>query len=299
MTVTLTNLIDEILMNLAGYTYQQDRSTYLTAGITASSSQLPLASSENVGKGIVEIGDELLWVDNFNRLANTADIPPYGRGYLGTAAAVAAIYSKVTISPTFPRFAIKRAINDTIIAIGGQLPVIKKTTLVSNAVVNTYSLGVSTAKSILSLTYEEIGPSKEWRNIRTWRFDANANSAAFGGFQTVTIKDAIQPGRTIQVVYLSKPTQLNASTDVFETVTGYAESVKDVIIYGAIYRLLAFLDPAKAAMVSPQADETDSKRPFGSSGSTTKQIYALFQQRLNEEIKNQQFSNSVRTHYQG
>jgi hypothetical protein len=299
MTVTLTNLIDEILMNLAGYTYQQDRSTYLTAGITASTVQLPLASSENVGKGIVEIGDELLWVDNFNRLANTADIPPYGRGYLGTTAAVAAIYSKVTISPTFPRFAIKRAINDTIIAIGGQLPVIKKTTLVSNAVVNTYSLGVSTAKSILSLTYEEIGPSKEWRNIRTWRFDANANSAAFEGFQTVTIKDAIQPGRTIQVVYLGKPTQLNASTDVFETVTGYAESVKDVIIYGAIYRLLAFLDPAKAAMVSPQADETDSKRPFGSSGSTTKQIYALFQQRLNEEIKNQQFSNSVRTHYQG
>ena len=298
MTSTLANLIDEVLMSLAGYTYQQDRSTYLTAGITASSILLPLASSDNVGKGIVEIGDELLWVDSFDRLGNTADVPPYGRGYLGTTAAIAAIHSKVTISPTFPRFAIKRAINDTISAIGGQLSAVKKTTVTSNAVINTYSLGVSTAKSVLSLTYEEVGPSKEWRNIRNWRFDPNPNSAAFGGFQTVTINDSITSGRTVQVVYLGRPTQLDASTDVFETVTGYAESVKDVIIYGAVYRLLAFLDPAKAAMVSPQADETDSKRPFGSSGTTTKQIYSLFQQRLNEEIRNQQASNPIRVHYQ-
>jgi hypothetical protein len=50
-------------------------------------------------------------------------------------------------------------------------------------------------------------------------------------------------------------------------------------------------------MVSPQADETDSKRPYGSSQSLTKQVYALFNQRLNEEIKKQQDKYPIRVHY--
>jgi hypothetical protein len=63
------------------------------------------------------------------------------------------------------------------------------------------------------------------------------------------------------------------------------------------YRLLSNLDPARASMVSPQADEVDSKRPYGSSQSLTKQVYALFNQRLNEEIKNQQDKYPIRVHY--
>jgi len=61
--------------------------------------------------------------------------------------------------------------------------------------------------------------------------------------------------------------------------------------------LLTNLDPARAAMVSPQADETDNKRPYGSSQSLTRQIYALYTQRLTEEIKNQQTQYPIRIHY--
>ena len=50
-------------------------------------------------------------------------------------------------------------------------------------------------------------------------------------------------------------------------------------------------------MISPQADEVDAKRPYGSSQSITKQIYALFNQRLNEEIKKQQDKYPIRVHY--
>ena len=35
---TLTNMIDEVLVNLAGYTFQQDRSTYLTSAVTTTTS---------------------------------------------------------------------------------------------------------------------------------------------------------------------------------------------------------------------------------------------------------------------
>jgi hypothetical protein len=82
-----------------------------------------------------------------------------------------------------------------------------------------------------------------------------------------------------------------------QTQTGLPESCKDLIILGATYRLLSNLDPARASMVSPQADETDNKRPYGSSQSITRQIYALFNQRLNEEIKKQQDTYPIRIHY--
>ena len=127
MATTLNNMIDEVSMNLSGYTLTQDRSTYLKTAVTtttsssASPTSLSLGSTDNVGKGIVEIDEELLWIDTYDRVGNTATVAPYGRGYLGTTAATHSADAKVTISPTFPRFTIKRAINDTINALGSSI----------------------------------------------------------------------------------------------------------------------------------------------------------------------------------
>jgi hypothetical protein len=162
MTTTLENMIDEVLINLAGYTFQQDRSTYLKTPVTTTTSSsaspliLSLGSTESVGKGIVEIDEELMWIDSYDRISNTATVAPQ---------------------------------------------------------------------------------------------------------------------------------------------TGLPESTKDVAILGAAYRLLTYLDPARAAQVSPQADETDSKRPYGASQTATKQLYALYQQRLNEETKAQQQNYPPRVHF--
>ena len=142
-----------------------------------------------------------------------------------------------------------------------------------------------------------MGSSKEWIPIRSYRFDGNANSTAFTSGQTVSIYDYIPSGRTVQIVYATDPVAFTTNADVFTTQTGLPESCKDLVILGATYRLLSNLDPARASMVSPQADETDSKRPYGSSQSLTKQVYALFNQRLNEEIKNQQDKYPIRVHY--
>ncbi len=304
---TLTNMIDEVTMNLSGYTLQQDRATYITAAVTTTTSPssaptiLTLASADNLGKGVVEIDEELLWIDNFDRVGNTATIAPYGRGYLGTTAATHAADAKVTISPTFPRFAIKRAINDTISAIGSSIFAANTTTITSNAAVAAFRLPTTgttlNIRSILAVAYQALGASKEWIPIRTYRFDGNANSTAFTSGQTISIYDNIPSGRTIQVVYSTDPVPFTTNADVFTTQTGLPESCKDLIILGSTYRLLSNLDPARASMISPQADEVDAKRPYGSSQSITKQIYALFNQRLNEEIKNQQDRYPIRIHY--
>ena len=304
MTTTFSSMVDEVLINLSGYTYQQDRSTYLTAAVTTltspSSSPLILSvgSTDNVGKGIIEVDDELMWVDSFDRVANTATIAPYGRGYLGTTAATHAVDAKVTVSPIFPRYTVKKAINDTINAIGGSLMSIKQTTFTFNAAITTYEFENLNIENILTMMWQDIGPSKEWIRVRRWDFDPFADVAVWGsGSQTVTIGDYITPGRTVKVMYTTRPTTLTNASDVFNTVTGLPESSKDVVVLGAAYRLLAYLDPARASQISPQADEIDAKRAFGSANSAARQLYALYQQRLNEEVKAQQSQYPTRVHY--
>lgn len=301
---TLAQMIDEVLINLSGYTYQQDRSTYLKTAVSTLTSPstsptiLSLGDTSNVGKGVLEVDEELMWVDSFDRVGNTATVAPYGRGYLGTVAATHAADAKVTISPIFPRYVIKKAINDTIRAMGASLLAIKQTTFPFNAAVNTYEFENLAIENILTMSWQDTGPSKEWIRIKRWDFDPFADVDTWGsGSQTVTIYDYITPGRTVKVMYATPPTAMENSSDVFTTTTGFSESARDIVILGASYRLLAYLDPARAGQISPQADETDGKRPYGASASATKQLFALYSQRLNEEVATLQNQYPPRIHY--
>jgi hypothetical protein len=239
-----------------------------------------------------------MWIDSFDRVGNTATVSPYGRGYLGTGAALHAADTKVTISPIFPRYVIRKAINDTIRAMGASLLSVKQTTFPFDAAVNTYEFEDLNIENILTMAWQDTGPSKEWIRIRRWNFDPFADVTTWGAnSQTVSIYDFITPGRTVKVMYATPPTPMENITDVFTTTTGYPESARDIVILGASYRLLAYLDPARAGQISPQADETDGKRPYGASASATKQLFALYSQRLNEEVKTQQNQYPPRIHY--
>ena len=304
MSYTLEDMIDEVLINLGGYTLNQDRSTYITEAVTtltspsSSPTVIKLASSDNVGKGIIEIGTELLWVDSFDRVSNTATIAPYGRGYLGTTASTAAVDTKVTISPTFPKYVVQKAINDTIRAMGSSIYAVKQTTFIWNAAVNTYGFNNLNIENILRMMWQEVGPTQEWIGIRRWDFDPFAAVGTWGaGAQTVSIYDYITAGRTVKVMYATEPEALVNISDDFEATTGLPSSCRDVVIIGAAYRLISYLDPSRVSQTSPQADEIDSRRPFGASQNVTKQLYALYNQRLVEETARQQAQFPPRVHY--
>ena len=304
MTVTFAQMIDEVKINLSGYTFQQDRSTYLTTAVTTLTSPssaptvLSLGSTTDFGKGVVEIGDELLWIDSVDRVANTATVAPYGRGYLGTTAATAAVDTQVTVSPIFPRASIKKAINDTIAAVGASIYATKQTTFTYNAAITTYDFDSLDIENILSVSWQDIGPTKEWIRVKRWDFDPFADVTTWGASaQTITIGDVIIAGRTVKVMYATHPSVFTATNQDFSTQTGLSESVKDVVTLGAAYRLLQYLDPARAAQYSPQADEIDAKRPFGASNNAVRQLFALYTQRLNEERLKQQTQYPPRVHY--
>ena len=294
---TFNEMVDEVLLNLAGYTMRQDRLTYLTSAVTSTSGlSVGIASVDNVARGLVEIDEELLFVDSVNRPASSLVIAPFGRGYQGTTAATHAQNAKVTIAPTFPRVAVKRAINDTIKAVYPQLWGIGTTTFTYSPAKNTYALPVD-AEGIVAVSYQTIGSTQEWMPIRSWRHDPMANSGAFTSGNTISIYSGVEPGRTVQVTYSKEASPLVNNSDDFVTVSGLPLSTKDVIIYGAAYRLISFVDPSRLTFTSAEADEADRTKPIGSGSNAARFIFSLYQQRLQEEAGRLKGKYPVRLHY--
>jgi hypothetical protein len=296
---TLKDMVDEVRANLQGYTMRQDRITYLanTSGITTTSNLITIGSSSNLAKGVIEIDDELIWIDSFDKTASTLNvIPGFGRGFQGTNPAPHAQYAQVTLSPTFPRVTIKQAINDTINSVFPKLWAINSTTFAYNSSKITYALP-DDCQSVLSVSWQVIGPTQEWLPIRRWRVDGMANVSAFGTTSTISIYDNIQAGRTVQVWYTTEPNTLESNTEDFTDVTGLPDTCRDVITLGASYKLLSYLDAGRINLTSAEADAADSKIPPQAGTNSAKYILALYQQRLNEEAGKLQGKYPVKVHY--
>ena len=258
---TLNDMIEEVRQSLAGYTVKQERINFLNTAITTTSTTLELGLGTNLAKGVVEIDDELLYAISFNTQNNTVTLAPgFGRGYDGTDGAAHAQYAKVVFSPTFPRNAVKRAINDTIVAVFPRLFAVDSFTFPYNAATNTYALP-DDLDTILDISWQTLGSSKEWLPIKRWRANKNANVATFNSSKTVTIYDGVAPGRTVQVHHTLPPLKLTSGTDDFVQVTGLPESTRDVITWGAAYRLAAYQDAGRISSSSPEADLIDTKVP--------------------------------------
>jgi len=296
---TLNEMVDEVRANLQGYALRQDRITYVAnaAGLSTSSSSITVGSASNLAKGTIEIDDELIWIDSFTAASNTLNvIPGFGRGYQGTTAAPHAQYAQVTLSPTFPRNSIKKAINDTINSFYPKLWIATPFTFTFNASQTTYALP-DDAQDILFVSFQTTGSSKEWLPINRWRLDTMANVATFNSNNTINIYDNVQPGRTVQVFYTATPNNLDSNTDDFADVTGLPESSKDVVILGASYKLLSYLDAGRINLSSAEADLNDSKLPSSAGVAASRYIFALFQQRLNEEALKLADKYPIRIHY--
>jgi hypothetical protein len=296
---TLNEMVDEVRANLQGYALRQDRITYVAnaAGLTTTSTAITVGSSNNLAKGVIEIDDELIWIDSFTTASNVLNvIPGFGRGYQGTTAAPHAQYAQVTLSPTFPRNNIKKAINDTINSFYPKLWIAQPYTFTFNASQTTYALP-DDAEDILFISWQTTGSSQEWLPVNRWRLDTMANSATFNTQNTINIYENVQPGRTIQVWYTSTPNTLDSNTDDFADVTGLPDSCKDVVVLGASYKLLSYLDAGRINLSSAEADLNDSKLPSSAGVAASRYIFALYQQRLNEEALKLADKYPIRIHY--
>jgi len=299
MSYTFAQMVDEIRVNLSGYTLRQDRISNLAnvGGISATDLAIKIGSADNLAKGIIEIDDELIWINSFDTTNLQLNaISGFGRGYSGTTPAPHSQNAQVTMTPTFPRVNVKKAINDTINSLYPKLFAVNSTVFTFNAAQVAYPLPAD-ARDILYISWQTVGPSREWLPVNRWRMDRMANVTAFNTNKTVNIYDKIMPGRKVQVYYSTLPNDLTNNTDDFATVTGLPESSRDVITLGAAYRLLSYLDTGRINLSSAEADINDNKLPSTAGASASKYVFALYQQRLMEESTKLQDRFPIRVSY--
>ena len=289
------DIVDETALALTGYTSRQDQATYLLAAINSSATSIQVADGTVLTRGLIEIDDELIWVDSFNRTTNTATIAPYGRGFRNTEPSSHTAGSRVTISPSFPRSVIRKNINMAIDAIYPDLFGVYYTTFPFIAARTTYQLPQE-AIDILGLSWQTIGPSLEWLPIRHYRVDRMANPITWNSGKTISISDGIIPGRTVMATYTKKPSQLQFDSDDF-TVTGLPESAREVIELGAAFRTASYLDLGRIPAATAEADSMQQQDPIGSAANISRYFYQLYQQRLAVEVRRQQEMYPPRTHY--
>ena len=296
---TFSQMTSEVQSNLQGYSLRQDRITWVatSGGISATDLNIKIGSADNLAKGIVQIDNELIWVNSFDRQNLTLNVAPgFGRGYMGTTPSPHAENAQVILTPTFPITMIQQAINDTINSLYPKLFQVASTTFTYNAAQIAYPLP-DDARDVLYGSWQTPGPSREWLPINRWRIDRMANVPAFNTTKTVNLYEKIVPGRTVQIYYSTIPSNLTNYNDDFAAVTGLPESSRDVVTLGAAYRLLSYIDTGRINLSSAEADLADTKLPSTAGASASKYIFALYQQRLAEESTKLQDRFPIRLHY--
>jgi len=292
---TFGDMINEVKQSLNGYTLNQERISYLNIAIDNNDLILSLGDPSSLVKGIIEVEDELMYTTSFDKNAGTLSVAPgFGRGYQGTTPAAHSQYAQVIVNPMFPRQAIKRAINDTIITCG--LEVLGTYTFNYSPARNTYALP-DDVKIVLAVSYSTIGASKEWAPIRAWRHDKSANTDAFDSTQSISLYSGVEPGRTVQVTYLQEPVPMVSPANDFSAVTGMDESARDMIVWGACYRLASYIDAGRMNLTSAEADLANTKIPLTAGTAAARYFYANYQQRLAEEKAKLQKNKPIRVHY--
>ena len=291
-----SDLVDETLIALSGYTQRQDQSTFLTADMTDTQLTMTVSDAAVLSKGLVEVGDELMWVENFDRSTNVATIAPYGRGFRSTQKAPHSIGDRVTISPSFPKDVIRKQLNNAVSGVFRDLFGVFYTTFSFISSQNTYRLP-SEADEILQVTWQTTGPTQEWLPVRQYSINKNAFVGTFNTGKTISVYDGIVPGRTVHVVYSRQPQEMYLSSDDFEDVTYLPSYAKEPVVLGAAYRVAGYLDVSRLPGQTAEVDQIDQASPIGSGGTVTRALFQLYQQRLSVALRRQQEDFPIRVRY--
>lgn len=293
---SFSDLVDETLIALSGYTQRQDQSTYLTANMTDTQLTMTVSDAATLSKGLVEVGDELMWIESFDRSTNVATIAPYGRGFRSTQKAPHSIGDRVTISPSFPKDVIRKQINNAVTGVFPDLFGVFYTTFSFISSQNTYELP-SEADEVLAVHWQTTGPSQEWLPVRQYSMNKNAYVGTFNTGKSISIYDGIVPGRTVHVVYSRQPQEMYLSSDDFEDVTYLPAYAKEPVVLGAAYRVAGYLDVSRLPGQTAEVDQIDQSSPIGSGGTVTRALFQLYQQRLTVAKGRQQEDFPIRVRY--
>lgn len=296
----MSDLIEQVYLQLEGYT--QDQATFTTVtdsgGIDDDDTSVTTATA--VSPGLIEIGDELIYVGSVNSSTKVAS--GLIRGFRGTTAVAHAAGDTVIDSPKIPRIQIKRAINEAIMALGQRVGAIQTYTFTASSGAATYDVP-SDCVEVRNVAISVPGIENSWVPSRHWRFNRSAGSPSTSG-RTVTLGEWL-PGRSVRITYTSYATTLlnevvdDEVVDDDYTDSGLPEWTREIVALGACAKLVTFLDAGALIVRSGDQHTLNGQVPWGSSMSLSKYLNALWESRVDEAAKRQRQEWDTLTHWQG
>lgn len=276
---TFENMVEDTLSEVSSYVRNQESITVLTQPIDADDLTITVDDAAQLSRGLVEIGDELVFVKSVNKQTGTADILPGGRGWKGSTATSHGLNTIVRNNPLYPKLQVARALNDTIKAI--DLKAIDNFTFEFDGTKYAYVLPADFQDAV-GVSWHAPDTTGVWPLIKRFRIDRNyydEDTTTEG--QALVLLEYPMPGRNVRVQYVKFPTALSEGDEFADT--GLPSSAEDVIRLGAMWRLVSTVDPGKVVAMAPSADLVDQPVAAGDSTAVARYIYQLFSVRLAEE----------------
>ena len=278
-TDTFANLVEEILSNVQGYTASPDQVTSLSADITASDTSFVVDDGEGISPGLVEIGEELVWVRKFDETSSTAQTLPAGRGWRASGASAHAAGTTVTVSPAIPRSVVIREVNNLIRGLYPSIYAVGTTEFTYSSMIQEGWDIPAEAEVVLDVRYKDF--LGNWVKATTWELGKSADSTDHTTGTVLHLR-GVPIGQPVQVVYGKKPVVLTSLTQEW-TDCGLDSSSKDLIVLGVIAKVIPMLDVARLSVTYAAAEEMQQQRPIGSAAALAKQLKSDYAARLSDE----------------
>lgn len=277
--MTFDDIIEEILGHLQAWTASPDQVTALSAGITASDLTLTVDDSSYVSRGMIEIGDELIYIQNVNTASNTLTVLPSGRGWRRTTAAAHSLGDTVVVSPTVPRSVIKTEMNNQIRALYPNIFGISKTSFVFNDITKIGWEIPAAALAVLDVRYKDA--YNNWQRVRHWEVEFSADATAFPSGTSLRFY-GVPHNHSVEVVYATRPATFTDSSTAFST-TGLTDSAKDLVVLGTLIRLLPAMDISRLAVQQAEAAAIAATRQLDAATTISRDLQRRYAIRLSEE----------------
>jgi hypothetical protein len=288
-------MVDEILAYLRSFVRDQELSTHLTVEAADHDYTLTVDDASTLSRGRIQIDDEIIWIDRADREGKTATVPPYGRGMDGTTKALHTAGTRVIVQPLYPRKMVKDVINQSIMTVGGQLYGVTEVVLTSSTSFM-YDLPATT-RDVLSVQVTDPRASGDVTYLRDWQFDKKAPSTISATGKALYLFDGmLRAPETLVVTCSVNPILLVDDGDLF-TDTLMQETAFDVVVLLTSSRLLATAESYNLQTRAIEANAMDSRVQPGQGVSQSKYLFALYQQRLDEERTRLLNSTANRSHY--
>lgn len=289
---TYSSLIDEVITSLQGYGVDNDAVCTLTSSMDEAETVFTVDDSDVIGTGLIEIDEEIMYVSSADQ--GTVNIYPWGRGYKGTVAAAHNAFSLLSVSPTWPRAVVAREVNNVIRAVYPDLYAVNTFDVTASPTQWQYSLPADVDR-VLSVEWRWQTSVDGWMPIHGWEMVYSANVTDFGTGKMLAINEPLPTGTRIHITYAAPPSLLTDPGDLF-TSTGLDPSCRDVIVYGAAYRLLPWQDTGRIPVETVSSDVQDSLKPVGNAISLSKELRNMYQLALLNAVRTLQDHYPSRAH---